>query len=68
MKLVTANDKVVGSENSRNMIARNNPLAAINGNFFDAYNSLVPYGSMVKDGRVVYLEGNNASFFMNLPY
>ncbi len=65
MKLVTANNKIIGAENSKNMIARNKPLAAINGNFFDAYNSLVPYGSMVKDGRVVYLEGNNASFFVD---
>ena len=63
--LVTANNRIIGSESMTSMINRKKPLAAINGNFFDAYKSLVPYGSFIKDRRIIYLEGNNASFYID---
>ena len=43
------------------MINRKKPLAAINGNFFDAYSSLEPYGTIMKKGNIEYLEGKNTS-------
>lgn len=69
--LATANNRVLGSESINSLIARTKPIAAINGNFFDAYNTLVPYGSLIKNGQVIYLEGSNASFYtdkMGNPY
>jgi exopolysaccharide biosynthesis protein len=64
LEVVTANDRVGGSENFQSMIDRKKPVAAINANFFDAYDSLEPYGSIVKDGRFTYLEGENTSLLI----
>lgn len=61
LEVVTANDRVSGSEDFLSMINRKNPIAAINANFFDAYNSLEPYGSIMKNKRLTYLEGENTS-------
>jgi len=61
-EVVKGNDKVVSSESFKDMIERKEPVVAINGNYFDAYKSLVPYGSIIKNGRIIYLEGENASF------
>ncbi|MDD4833809.1 MAG: phosphodiester glycosidase family protein [Lutispora sp.] len=61
IEVVTANDKVSGSEDFMSMINRKKPVAAINANFFDAYNSLEPYGSIIKNNRLTYLEGENTS-------
>lgn len=62
LEVVKAKDVVGGSEAFSSMIERKTPLAAINGNFFDAYKTLEPYGSILQNGKLVYLEGNNASF------
>lgn len=64
-KVITANDKAIGSESMKSMINRVNPIAAINGNYFDAYNTLSPIGPIVKDGVIVNLGGENASFFVD---
>ena len=61
-EVVKANDKITSSEPFKEMIARKNPIAAINANFFDAYKTLVPYGSIIRNGKIIYLEGKNASF------
>jgi|GEM_PF-4655513 len=64
LEVVTANDKVSGSEDFISMINRKKPIAAINANFFDAYSSLEPYGSIIKDNEFTYMEGKNASLFI----
>ncbi|WP_372994329.1 phosphodiester glycosidase family protein [Lutispora sp.] len=64
LEVVTANDKVSGSEDFMSMINRKKPIAAINANFFDAYSSLEPYGSIIKNKEFIYLEGKNASLFI----
>lgn len=61
LEVVTANDRVSGSEDFMSMINRKKPVAAINANFFDAYNSLEPYGSIMKNKAFTYLEGENTS-------
>lgn len=64
LEVVTANDRVSGSEDFMSMINRKKPIAAINANFFDAYNSLEPYGSIIKNKEFTYLEGENTSLFI----
>lgn len=64
LEVVTANDKVSGSEDFISMINRKKPIAAINANFFDAYNSLEPYGSIIKNKEITYLEGKNVSLYI----
>ena len=64
LEVVTANDKVRGSEDFQAMINRKKPIAAINANFFDAYSSLEPYGSIMKNKRLTYLEGENTSLMI----
>lgn len=61
LEVVTANDRVGGSEDFMSMINRKKPIAAINANFFDAYKSLEPYGSIMKNKELTYLEGENTS-------
>lgn len=65
VEVATANDRVSGSENFKTMINRKNPIAAINANFFDAYKSLEPYGSIMKNKRLTYLEGENTSLMIS---
>ncbi len=64
LEVVTANDKVSGAENFQSMINRKTPIAAINANFFDAYSSLEPFGSIMKNKKLTYLEGNNTSLMI----
>lgn len=59
--VVISNDVIGGNEDFISMVQRNNMIAAINANFFDAYTALEPYGTIMKDGRLLYLEGQNAS-------
>ena len=61
LEVVTANDGVHGAEDLISMINRKKPIAAINANFFDAYNSLEPYGSIIKNKNFTYMEGENTS-------
>lgn len=64
LEVVTANDKLSGSEDFQAMINRKKPIAAINANFFDAYSSLEPYGSIKKNNRFTYLVGENTSLMI----
>lgn len=61
LEVVTANDGVHGSEDLSSMINRKKPVAAINANYFDAYNSFEPYGSIIKNKKFTYLEGEYTS-------
>lgn len=61
LEVATANDKVHGAENFGSIINRKQAVAAINANFFDAYSSLEPYGSIIKNKKFTYLEGENTS-------
>lgn len=65
LQVVTANDGVGGSEDFMSMINRKKPIAAINANFFDAYYSLEPYGSIIKNKQFTYLEGENTSLVIS---
>lgn len=56
-----ANNKIGGHESFSNMIGRKAPLASINANYFDAYKTLEPMGSIMREGRMEYLEGSSAS-------
>lgn len=64
LEVATANDKVSGAEDFQSMINRKKPIAAINANFFDAYNSLEPFGSIMKNKKITYLEGTNTSLMI----
>lgn len=55
-----ANDKIGTSEDFLSIIKRNNAVAAINGNFFDAYDTLEPYGTIMVDKEIVFLEDSPA--------
>lgn len=63
--VTVANDKVSGSEDFGNMIKRKNSVAAINGNFFDAYKTLEPMGTIMINKEMVYLEGTNTSMVIS---
>lgn len=62
LEVVKGNNKISGAESFKSMIDRKKPLAAINGNFFDAYKTLEPYGSIIQNDKLIYLEGDNTSF------
>ena len=65
LEVVTANNAVSGAESFQSMINRKKPIVAINANFFDAYKSLEPYGSIMKNKRFTYLEGENTSLMIS---
>lgn len=64
-EVVTANDKRIGDESFYQMIKRKKPLVAINANYFDAYKTKVPYGSIIKNGKIINLEGNDSVLLVN---
>lgn len=57
LRVVKGNDQLVGSEPFKNIINKYNPKLAVNGNYFDAYNTLEPIGSIIKDGKPIQLFG-----------
>lgn len=64
LEVVTAHDKVGGAESFQSMINRKNPAVAINANFFDAYETLEPVGSIMKNKKLTYLEGQKTSLLI----
>ncbi|SDY51279.1 stalk domain-containing protein [Tindallia californiensis] len=50
-------DQRVGWESFQSILDRNQPIAAINGNYFDAYaddeSAIVPWGYIIKDGEMI---------------
>lgn len=60
-----SNDKIGGSEDFSSMIKRKNPVAAINANYFDAYESLEPFGTIMMDGKFAYMESSKASMLIS---
>lgn len=60
MEVVTPKDKLGGSEKFTDMIKRKKPMVAINANFFNSYTNLEPLGTIVKDGRILFL-GNTGT-------
>lgn len=56
------NNRLVGAEPFSSMIKRTSPLVAVNGNFFDAYRTLAPYGNIMSKGRVIQGIGNDGAF------
>lgn len=60
-----ANDKIGGSEDFSSMIKRKNPVAAINANYFDAYDTLEPYGAIMMNNKFAYMEGSAASMLIS---
>ena len=68
---VLANDRLHSNESFSNMINRKKPIAAINGNFFDAYKSLETYGMIVRDYEIFNKGQSKFSFYLddkNNPY
>lgn len=63
-KLAKANDALVGDESFSSIVSRNNAIAAINGNFFDSYNTKVPFGPLVSDGVIFQIESSPAKFIV----
>lgn len=57
IKVVKGNNAVGGSESFTSIINRTKPKAAINANFFDAYKTLEPFGTIIIDNVPVYLQG-----------
>lgn len=60
--VIKANNSIVGAEPFISMVKRSNSVVAVNGNFFDAYKTFIPYGSIVKNGEILQGDGNNAAF------
>ena len=60
--VVKGNNRLVGSEPFGSMIKRTQPTVAVNGNFFDAYRTKVPYGNIVSRGQVIQGIGNDGAF------
>lgn len=60
--VVKANDSLVGSEPFTSMVNRSNSMVAVNGNFFDSYKTLKPFGNIVNNGEVIHGIGNDAAF------
>lgn len=63
--VVVSNDIVGGNEDFLSMIKRKNAVAAINANFFDAYKSLEPIATIMKDKKIIYMEGENSSMVIS---
>jgi hypothetical protein len=61
LDVATANDVIGQNEDFRTMISRLGMEAAVNGNFFDAYDTLEPYNSIMRQGRMLYMEGTTTS-------
>lgn len=62
--VVKGNDALVGSEPFGAMIQRFGPKAAINGNFFDAYKTLTPYSTIVRNGELLKMVGHDPGFYV----
>lgn len=60
--VVKGNNRLVGAEPFGSMIKRTQPTVAVNGNFFDAYRTKVPYGNIVSRGQVIQGIGNDGAF------
>lgn len=60
--VVKGNNRLVGAEPFGSMIKRTQPTVAVNGNFFDAYRTKVPYGNIVSKGQVIQGIGNDGAF------
>lgn len=56
------NNRLVGAEPFGSILKRTQPLVAVNGNFFDAYRTFVPYGNIVSKGQVIQGIGNDGAF------
>ncbi|MDO5028587.1 MAG: phosphodiester glycosidase family protein [Bacillota bacterium] len=63
-RVVRANDSLHGTEAFSSIISRYNPKAAVNGNYFDAYNTLEPYSTIISNYEVLKLVGNDAGFYV----
>lgn len=61
LKVEISNDVIGGDEDFISFINRKKMDAAINTNYFEAYTNLEPCGTIMKDGELIYLEGNNTS-------
>ncbi len=60
--VVKANNVIIGSEPFESMVSRSNSIVAVNGNYFDAYKTLIPYGSIIINGEIIQGSGYNAAF------
>lgn len=60
--VVKGNNRLIGAEPFGSIIKRTKPMVAVNGNFFDAYRTLVPYGNIVSKGQVIQGIGNDGAF------
>lgn len=60
--VVKGNNRLVGAEPFGSIIKRTQPTVAVNGNFFDAYRTKVPYGNIVSKGQVIQGIGNDGAF------
>lgn len=63
-KVVRGKDSISGTEAFSSLIGRFNPKAAVNGNFFDAYKTMVPYGSIISNYELLKLIGNDPGFYV----
>lgn len=63
-KVVRGQDSISGTEAFSSLIGRFNPKAAVNGNFFDAYKTMVPYGSIISNYELLKLIGNDPGFYI----
>jgi len=60
LKVEMPNDSIGGDEELNSYIERKNMDAVINTNYFDSSNTLEPYGTIMKDSKIILMEGENA--------
>lgn len=63
-KVVRGQDSISGTEAFSSLLGRFKPKAAVNGNFFDAYKTMVPYGSIISNYEALKLIGNDPGFYV----
>lgn len=63
-KVVRGQDTLNGSEAFSSLLGRYKPKAAVNGNFFDAYKTMVPYGSIISNYELLKLIANDPGFYV----
>lgn len=65
LRVAKPNNKQVGTMNFKTFINNFGAKAAINGNYFEAYKGgKFPYGTQMKNGQMINMEGKNANLIV----
>lgn len=68
LRVAKNNDKLIGAVSFQSMVNTYGAKAAINANYFDAYNTLEPMATIIKGKQVIHMVGNTASLMVYDDY